>query len=50
MEALEKKEFVLNENNQPITDSKRLQAVVEGLYDGAVKNLQTLGLLVPRAS
>jgi methyltransferase-like protein len=50
MEALEKKEFVLNENNQPITDTARLKVVVEQLYDGGVKNLQTLGLLVSQAS
>jgi hypothetical protein len=50
MQALENKEFVLNENNQPITDTSRLKVVVEQLYDGGVKNLQTLGLLVPQAS
>jgi methyltransferase-like protein/2-polyprenyl-3-methyl-5-hydroxy-6-metoxy-1,4-benzoquinol methylase len=50
MQALENKEFVLNENNQPITDTARLKVVVEQLYDGGVKNLQTLGLLVPQAS
>jgi hypothetical protein len=48
MQALEKKEFVLNENNQPITDTARLKVVVEQLYDGGVKNLQTLGLLLPQ--
>ena len=50
VEAVEKKEFVLNENNQPITDSTRLKIVIEQLYDGAIKNLQTLGLLIPQAS
>jgi methyltransferase-like protein len=50
VEAVEKKEFVLNENNQPITDSNRLKVVIEQLYDGAIKNLQTLGLLIPQAS
>jgi methyltransferase-like protein len=48
MQALENKEFVLNENNQPITDTARLKVVVEQLYDGGVKNLQTLGLLLPQ--
>lgn len=47
IEAVEKKEFVLNENNQPITDPARLKAVVEGLYDGAVQNLANLGLRIP---
>jgi methyltransferase-like protein/2-polyprenyl-3-methyl-5-hydroxy-6-metoxy-1,4-benzoquinol methylase len=50
IQALENKEFVLNENNQPITDAARLKVVVEQLYDGGVKNLQTLGLLVSQAS
>ena len=47
IEAVEKKEFVLNENNQPITDPARLKTVVEGLYDGAVQNLSNLGLRIP---
>jgi methyltransferase-like protein len=50
MQALEKKEFVLNENNQPITDTARLKVVVEQLYEGGIKNLHILGLLVPQAS
>ena len=47
IDAVEKKEFVLNENNQPISDSARLKVVVEGLYDGAVQNLANLGLRIP---
>jgi methyltransferase-like protein len=48
LQALEKKEFVLNENNQPITDAARLKVVVEQLYEGGIKNLQVLGLILPQ--
>ena len=50
VEALENKEFVLNENNQPIADAARRKVVVEGLYDGALRNLATLGLRVSDAA
>lgn len=49
VEAVEKKEFQLNENNQPITDPARAKVVIEALTDGAVQNLAVLGLLVPVA-
>jgi methyltransferase-like protein len=50
VEAVEKKEFVLNENNQPITDPDRLKVVIEGLYEGALRNLATLGLRISDAA
>jgi len=49
-ESLAKKEFQLNENNQPVTDEKRGRFIVEQLYDGALQNLRQLGLLVPQAN
>ncbi|NBS53046.1 MAG: methyltransferase domain-containing protein [Spartobacteria bacterium] len=50
VESLDKKEYQLNENNQPITDAKRAKLVVEKLYDGSIQNLTQLGLLVSKAS
>jgi len=47
--AVEKKEFQLNENNQPITDPSRARFVIERLYDGSLKNLGDLGILLPPA-
>jgi methyltransferase-like protein len=47
--SLEKQEFQLNENNQPITDTDRAKFVIERLYDGTFKNLSDLGILMPSA-
>ena len=46
----EKKEFQLNENNQPITDPERAKFVIEKLYDGSITHLSNLGLLLPKAA
>ena len=48
--SLEKKEYQLNENNQPITDAKRAKLVVEKLYEGSIQNLTQLGLLISKTS
>ena len=47
--SLEKKEYQLNENNQPITDPDRAKFVIERLYEGSLNNLGALGMLVPKA-
>jgi len=45
-DAVAKKEFQLNENNQPVTDPERARFIIDKLYDGALQNLRQLGLLV----
>lgn len=49
-ESLKKKEYQLNENNQPIEDMERGRYIVEQLYEGSLQNLGKLGLVVPAAS
>ena len=49
VEAHDKKEFQLNENNQPVTDAKRAKQIIESLYEGSIQNLANLGLLLPKA-
>jgi methyltransferase-like protein/SAM-dependent methyltransferase len=44
--AVEKNEFTLHENNEPITDPKRLKSIVSQLYDGSITSLSRLGLLI----
>jgi methyltransferase-like protein len=50
LEALENKEYQLNENNQPVTDSERARFIIERLYEGSLQNLEVLGLLLPKAA
>lgn len=45
-EALDKKEYQLNENNQPITDPDRARFIIEKLYDGSLENLRRLGVVL----
>lgn len=49
-EAVAKKEFQLNENNQPVTDPERARFIIDQLYDGSLQRLRQLGLLIPSAS
>lgn len=49
-ESLGKKEYRLNENNQPIEDPERARFVIEKLYDGSIDNLRRLGVLVAAGS
>jgi methyltransferase-like protein len=49
VQSIQKNEFVLNENNQPITDSDRIILVIDGLYDRALHNLSRFGILIPLA-
>lgn len=44
-ESLENKEFVLNENNKPITDPNRARKVIEALYPGVINNLSQAGII-----
>jgi methyltransferase-like protein/ubiquinone/menaquinone biosynthesis C-methylase UbiE len=50
VEAHDKKEYQLNENNQPVTDPERAKFIIERLYDGSLQNLENLGLLLPKAA
>lgn len=45
-DALDKKEYQLNENNQPVTDPDRARFIIEKLYDGSLENLRRLGVVV----
>lgn len=45
--AMENEEFVINENNQPITEPARLEFLIEHLYEEAIKNLINRGILLP---
>ena len=45
-EALDKKEYQLNENNQAITDPDRARFIIEKLYDGSLENLRRLGVVL----
>jgi methyltransferase-like protein/2-polyprenyl-3-methyl-5-hydroxy-6-metoxy-1,4-benzoquinol methylase len=45
-EAVNNKEFQLNENNQLVEDPERARFIIEKLYDGSVNNLRQLGILV----
>ncbi len=49
-DSLQKKEYQLNENNQPIEDMERGRFIIEKLYDGSLQNLGRLGLLVPASN
>jgi SAM-dependent methyltransferase len=46
IDSLQKKEYQLNENNQPIEDSERARFIIEKLYDGSLENLRRLGVVV----
>ena len=48
-ESLEKKEFILNENNKPITDPDRARKVIETLYPGVINNLTQAGIILQEA-
>lgn len=48
IQAVESNELVIRENNQPITNCDRLNQVVEGLYDGGIRELYRLGVLIPQ--
>jgi methyltransferase-like protein/ubiquinone/menaquinone biosynthesis C-methylase UbiE len=50
VEAHNKKEYQLNENNQPVTDPERARFIIERLYDGSLQNLENLGLLPRKAA
>jgi hypothetical protein len=50
VEAHDKKEYQLNENNQPVTDPERAKFIIERLYEGSLQNLENLGLLLPKAA
>ena len=50
VEAHEKKEYQLNENDQPVTDAKRAKQIIESLFAGSIQNLANLGLLLPQAA
>lgn len=45
--AVVAREFQLNENNQPIIEAGRANTIISHLYEGALKNLDQLGLLAP---
>jgi methyltransferase-like protein/SAM-dependent methyltransferase len=44
--AVEKNEFTLNENNEPITDPLRLKIILKKLYDSSIEKILRLGLLI----
>lgn len=48
--AHNKKEYQLNENNQPVTDPERAKFIIERLYEGSLQNLENLGLLPRKAA
>jgi methyltransferase-like protein len=49
-ESLDKKEFILNENDKPITDSNRARKVIEALYPGVISNLTQAGIILTETS
>lgn len=49
-EAVAKKEFQLNENNQAVTDPERARFIIDKLYDGSLQRLRQLGLLASSGS
>ncbi len=50
VEAHDKKEYQLNEDNKPVTDSERARLIIERLFEGSLQNLENLGLLLPKAA
>jgi len=49
VESLDKKEFILNEDNKPMTDPDRARKVIEALYPGVINNLTQGGIILQEA-